>query len=223
MNMRVHLFFQVSGFFFPMDKYPELNRIVIGRSYSSFIFNFLKILFIGFRKKGRVGVRERETERERQRDRERFIVPLIYAFIGWFLYVPWLGIEPQQSWHIGRWHCNQLRYLTRAIFNFLWHLHTVFPSSYTSLHSHQKYTSIPTYLSSCTSSTWLQLFVFIFVSPVDSELSLDRGWVLISVTPISNKIFDASGCSVFFDVGNWLPKLCCYVLNLNPLSIWKSF
>ena len=26
---------------------------------------------------------------ERETDRHRFVVPLIYAFIGWFLYVPW--------------------------------------------------------------------------------------------------------------------------------------
>ena len=30
---------------------------------------------------------------EKERD-HRFVVPLIYAFIGWLLYVPWLGIEP---------------------------------------------------------------------------------------------------------------------------------
>ena len=30
---------------------------------------------------------------ERERERERFVVPLIYTAIGWFLYVPWPGIE----------------------------------------------------------------------------------------------------------------------------------
>ena len=30
----------------------------------------------------------------RERERHQFVVPLIYSFIGWFLYVPWLGIEP---------------------------------------------------------------------------------------------------------------------------------
>ena len=37
----------------------------------------------------------RETEEgERERERERFVVLFIYAFIGWFLYVSWPGIEP---------------------------------------------------------------------------------------------------------------------------------
>ena len=31
---------------------------------------------------------------QRQRQRTWICGPLIYAFIGWFLYVPWLGIEP---------------------------------------------------------------------------------------------------------------------------------
>ena len=37
--------------------------------------------------------RERETEREKERN-NRYVVPLLYSFIGWFLYVPWPGIEP---------------------------------------------------------------------------------------------------------------------------------
>ena len=28
------------------------------------------------------------------RERHQFVVPFIYVFIGWFLYVPWLGNEP---------------------------------------------------------------------------------------------------------------------------------
>ena len=42
---------------------------------------------------------EREKEGERQRD-IWFVAPLIYALIGWFLYVPWLGLNPQ-PWCIG--------------------------------------------------------------------------------------------------------------------------
>ena len=37
--------------------------------------------------------REREGEKER-RKRHLFVVPLIYAFSGWFLNVPWPGIGP---------------------------------------------------------------------------------------------------------------------------------
>ena len=35
-----------------------------------------------------------EREEGREREKHRFAVPLIYAFIGWFLYVPSVGIEP---------------------------------------------------------------------------------------------------------------------------------
>ena len=35
----------------------------------------------------------------RERERDQFVVPIIYAFISWFLYVPWLGIE---LWLIGK-------------------------------------------------------------------------------------------------------------------------
>ena len=42
--------------------------------------------------------REREGGgREREREKHQFAVPLIYAFIGWFLYVPWLDVEPTTS------------------------------------------------------------------------------------------------------------------------------
>ena len=43
-------------------------------------YSFLKILFI--------------LETEEGREKHQFVVSLSYAFIGWFLYVPWLGIEP---------------------------------------------------------------------------------------------------------------------------------
>ena len=36
---------------------------------------------------------------ERGRGGHRSVTPLICAFIGWFSYVPWLGIEPH-CWHI---------------------------------------------------------------------------------------------------------------------------
>ena len=45
------------------------------------------------RKEGRKGWKRGGREREREREREK-IVPLIHAFIGWFLYVPWPEIEP---------------------------------------------------------------------------------------------------------------------------------
>ena len=48
-------------------------------------FKFLLIL-----ERERKGGRGREKEIER----ERFVVPLIYAFIGWLWYVPWLDIKP---------------------------------------------------------------------------------------------------------------------------------
>ena len=35
----------------------------------------------------------------REKEKHQFVVLLIYAFIGWFLYVPWPGLNPQ-SWCI---------------------------------------------------------------------------------------------------------------------------
>ena len=47
---------------------------------------------VGLKKKLLMRKRERERESEREREREReehwFVVPLIYAFINCFLYVP---------------------------------------------------------------------------------------------------------------------------------------
>ena len=52
------------------------------------IYSFLKNL--------QLLILEEEEEREtvREEERERFVVPLIYAFIGWYLYVPCPEIKP---------------------------------------------------------------------------------------------------------------------------------
>ena len=42
----------------------------------------------------------REEDSGAERERHQFVVPLIYAFSGWFLYVPWLGLN-SHPWHIG--------------------------------------------------------------------------------------------------------------------------
>ena len=52
---------------------------------------------------------EGERERERAREKHWFAVPLIYAFSGWFLYVPWPGIEPVSGCS------NQMIYLAGAL------------------------------------------------------------------------------------------------------------
>ena len=54
---------------------------------------FILFLFILMRE------REREREREKERrgaekEKHQFVVSPIYAFIGWFLYVPWPEIKP---------------------------------------------------------------------------------------------------------------------------------
>ena len=54
------------------------NQKQIWKNYS--IFNFYLLIFLE-RKGGR-------------RDKHLFVVPLIYSFIDWFLYVPCLGIKP---------------------------------------------------------------------------------------------------------------------------------
>lgn len=38
-------------------------------------------------------------ERVREKEKHRFVVPCIYSFIGWWLYVPWLEIEPSTLAH----------------------------------------------------------------------------------------------------------------------------
>ena len=54
-------------------------------------FNILKIFCLL--------ILERQERKGGRGERRWFIVPLIYAFIGWFLYVPWLGLEPATSAH----------------------------------------------------------------------------------------------------------------------------
>ena len=50
--------------------------IKMGQARHCFFFNFYWLIL------------------ERRTDRHWFVVLVIYAFIGWFLCVPWLGIEP---------------------------------------------------------------------------------------------------------------------------------
>ena len=40
------------------------------------------------------GMGERERRKETEREKHQFVVLLIHAFNGWFLYVPWPGIKP---------------------------------------------------------------------------------------------------------------------------------
>ena len=47
-----------------------------------------------FEKKFVYWEKEREREAGRERQRGQFVVPLTCKFIGWFLCVPWPGIEP---------------------------------------------------------------------------------------------------------------------------------
>ena len=59
--------------------HPQITRIFLGCFKKIFLY-FL--------------ILQRERERERERERDRFVASLMYAFIGCFLYVPWLEIEP---------------------------------------------------------------------------------------------------------------------------------
>ena len=47
----------------------------------------LSVVFLGGRGEGL-------REREREKEKHQFVVPLIHAFSGCSLYVPWPGIEP---------------------------------------------------------------------------------------------------------------------------------
>ena len=68
----------------------------------------------------KLGVVRGEEEREREREKYWFFVPLIYVFIGWFLYVRRQDIEPSAltqglvKWVLLTWHI-------------LWYLLTCFP------------------------------------------------------------------------------------------------
>ena len=59
-----------------------------------------------------------ERKREREKEKHQFVFPLIYAYIGCFLNVPWLG---GRTWNLGvSGQCsNQLSYLARAGKTFL--------------------------------------------------------------------------------------------------------
>ena len=57
-----------------------------------------------------------EKEREWEREKHWFVVPLIYSFVGWFLYVPWPGIEPTTVAHWDNALTNWASYLARAIY-----------------------------------------------------------------------------------------------------------
>ena len=65
---------------------PLVHRLALNplshTSQGSFLIFFLIVLIW-------------EREREKGRERPQFVVPLIYAFIGWFLYFPRWGIEPK--------------------------------------------------------------------------------------------------------------------------------
>ena len=55
--------------------------------YVFYVISLLKLIVLGFKKCLYIDLRERS------------VAPLIHAFIGWFLYVPWLGIEPATLAH----------------------------------------------------------------------------------------------------------------------------
>ena len=71
------------------------NFSSISLIFSLYLTNLLLIIylfvFVDFLRGGET---DREREREREREKHQFVVPLTSAFIGWFLYEPWLGIEP---------------------------------------------------------------------------------------------------------------------------------
>ena len=67
-----------------MSVFTFHQLICISVTYSNLFLNFIDWFFL----------RGREGQRDRQTDRHQFVVPLDYAFIRSFLYVPWLAMEP---------------------------------------------------------------------------------------------------------------------------------
>ena len=88
----VFLLLSCEGLFYILDMSP-LSDICFANNFShsflmlsietqKFLFFYLLIQEWG----------KRETDKEREK--HQFVVPLIYAFIGWYLYVPWPVIQP---------------------------------------------------------------------------------------------------------------------------------
>ena len=66
-------------------------------SYVSYLLLLSFSLFCSCPRTIFVAFKER-WERGRKREKHWFVVPLIDAFIGWVLHVPWLRIEPATFW-----------------------------------------------------------------------------------------------------------------------------
>ena len=64
-----------------------------------------------------------------EREKHRPVVPLIYALIGWFLYVPWLGIKPATLAHQD----SIFFFLVLSLQNLVCVLHSTFPFGLTTL------------------------------------------------------------------------------------------
>ena len=76
--------FRPTSFFFHLNSHNPLLIVFYTCLYITIIVYLYLCFLLSFileRKKGK-------------REKHRFVVPLIYAFIGWFLYVPWLVIKP---------------------------------------------------------------------------------------------------------------------------------
>ena len=71
----------------------------------NYFFNFYFYWLI-LREEAEERKREREREQEREGKRKKkidwFVVPLTYAFICCFFYVPWMEVEPVTFWCIWR-------------------------------------------------------------------------------------------------------------------------
>ena len=93
-----HLLNPRAFFFFSLDR-PSPTLFLLSQR-PLFVFKFYKYLaltdyatgaptFLNFNL-----LMFRERGKGRESERHQLVVPLIYAFIGCFLYVPWPGIEP---------------------------------------------------------------------------------------------------------------------------------
>ena len=126
-------------------------------------------MFIYLRER-RKGDRRGETDRQRH----QFVVPLIYAFIGWFLYVPWPGIKPATL------ACQDdapTNWATQPVLDCIFHFYLVLPQIQVSLkkydvffpHTICSFLSLISYIMNFK-SVYTHFIIFLFIKRTKMQI-----------------------------------------------------